>query len=303
MTQFQIGIIGSVALTNYIDIGRKPKDIDYIMSWDTYTQWLKEIKSCHKIHACYPSSNGKKQIVKYDNRIVEIEIAWKGSTAEEILNICVDEDKTGWVGGYYTAPLNLLYELKLSHRYLKNSPHFLKTMKDIRLMESKCAFIEHKEFFDRREKETYEYKHPALNVKKNEFFKDETYNFYQHDDLHEVVCLDKYPAYKDILEDGQEVKCSLNKWINLTNIQRLNCALEECYTLTLERGLIPNNFETDPKKTFEIALKKVCTSITSGWFREWCWNNYNFILENYNEEFVDKFKVALEAGRIGNFKN
>jgi hypothetical protein len=73
--------------------------------------------------------------------------------------------------------------------------------------------------------------------------------------------------------------------------------------LTLERGLIPNNFETDPKKTFEIALKKVCTSITSGWFREWCWNNYNFILENYNEEFVDKFKVALEAGRIGNFKN
>lgn len=32
------------------------------------------------------------------------------------------------------APLVLLYTLKMSHEYLKDSPHFLKTMKDIQTM-------------------------------------------------------------------------------------------------------------------------------------------------------------------------
>jgi hypothetical protein len=134
------------------------------------------------------------------------------------------------------------------------------------------------------------------------FFKDETYNFYQHDDIHESVKIGEQPAYKMIIEEGQQVKCSLDKWNTLTEQQRLHCALEECYVLSLERGLIPNEFKTDPKKTFDIALVKVCTSITSGWFREWCWRNYDLIKENYNEDYCIKFKNALELNLIRKFK-
>jgi hypothetical protein len=301
-------MIGSYGLSHHMDIGKEPKDLDFVMNWSTYSNWIKMIKQNHTVLACYPSSKGKKQIVKYKAgdkiQIVEIEIAWKDSTAEMILDryTTYEDLHFGDQFIYTVATLNNLYELKMSHRFLKNSPHFHKTMKDIQLMKEAGAEIEDWDFYDIREKETYNYGHPALNVKKDEFFKDESFYVYEHDDIHSAVKIGEYPAYKDILSDNQEVKCSLTKWMNLSDQQKLNCALEECYVLSLERGLIPNDFKTDPKNTFDIALMKVCTSITSGWFREWCYDNYHLIKESYNGDYIVKFKNALQLNLIRNFK-
>lgn len=57
-----------------------------------------------------------------------------------------------------TVPsLNVLYMLKMSHRYLKDSPHFLKTMQDIHAMRKLGAVIpaEWESFYQDRMRDTY----------------------------------------------------------------------------------------------------------------------------------------------------
>lgn len=304
----KIVVIGSTALEFHLDIGRTPKDVDYVMSWSTYAAWLENLRKVVCVEADYPISNGKKQVVKTADTIYEIEIAWSGSTAEEIIDIATRDgpllSPLGSVFSFYIAPVHLLYALKMSHRYLRNSPHFKKTMNDIKLLRKEFGpLIKYPLFLKRREDETYDYQHPDLTVNKDAFFKNEVFYKYDHDDIHEAIKLESTPAYKDIICDGEQVKCSKEKWDALREGRKLFCALEECYVLSLERGLIPNDFKTDPYKTFKVALMKVCTSITSGWFREWCWENHNMILDSYDSNYTERFFNARDANQIRNFKH
>ena len=42
-----------------------------------------------------------------------------------------------------------------------------------------------------------------------------------------------------------------------------------------------------------MALEKVCTSITSGWFREYAWENYHRVVHMYKtlgvNDYIDRF--------------
>jgi hypothetical protein len=87
---------------------------------------------------------------------------------------------------------------------------------------------------------------------------------------------------------------------NLPDIVKLYGVLEESYVLALERAVIPLNVSAD--RAFEIALEKVCTSITSGWFREFAWENYDEVKKLYHESYVNKFNIALVVGKIKGFR-
>ncbi len=75
---------------------------------------------------------------------------------------------------------------------------------------------------------------------------------------------------------------------------RLAGVLEESYVLALERSQVPFKGKLAPKTSFMIALEKVCTSITSGWFREYAWENYNKVLALYDPNYVKKFWEAVD---------
>lgn len=317
-------IIGSHALTWHgIDIGRIPKDSDYIMTYNKFESYIKDCKK-HDFQPpqYYPISNGKKFVSKRSTQIDEIEIAWENSLVEELMHYIDNDLDTIKVNlkeqlnidnlsvkEFWIPSLDVLYTLKMSHRFLKNSPHFEKTRDDIFLLRNHGAKIFEQEWFKKREEQTYNYSHPALNVNKKEFFKDETFYKYDHDDIHEAVKYGKRPAYKKILVPGEQVKCSPDLFNNLTFLEKMWCAIEEVRVLTLERGLIPNDFKVNPYKMYKIAAQKVCTSITSGWFRDFCWENYDLIIETYekelmyNDNFVDKFEKALYNGKVRDFNH
>lgn len=203
------------------------------------------------------------------------------------------------------APKEWLYLLKMSHRYKKDSPHFYKTMNDIRFMRERgCEMPENSDFiFVDRECLTYDYGHPKLNVDKDGFFKgDEVPYTYDHDSIHRAVALDGVPAYTHYIKDGEEVLCSKEKFFAATERIRLLGGLEESLVLTAERSLIPHNFKPNPDRMFKFALSKVCTSVTSGWFREYCWENAPRIMKMYQEEcqgiWVDKLLKAIDNGTV-----
>src|SRR5574338_131380 len=297
-------LIGSQALKFHIKLNRKPKDYDIICTHDEYIKWIKRRTD---VIECYPINNGKKIIVKTISDIYEFEIAWDGTTAKLLLNNdwknFYSVELSFSLGEEVEIPtLNQLYTIKMSHRFLKNSPHFLKTMRDIQLMKTNGAHIPeiYNEWFKQREKETYNYSHPNLNQNKSEFFdKNSGVEYiYDHDTIHLAMAHMCKPAYVFFKDDEKEVMCSKKKFFEQPLNVQLFSVLEETYVLALERSQIPFINKVDPLKSFKIALEKVCTSISSGWWREFAYDHYDQVLEMYDEKYVDKFWKAVNEGIV-----
>lgn len=294
-----ICVIGSHAINRQLQAlkgfkYRKPIDMDIVGGYDEVMAFangnLKEITEQ------YPSAKGGKLIFKAKESVIpfstimEAEITWDGSTAKMLQELILADPQTIYHDGLAYASLDVCYMLKMTHRYLKNNPHFLKTMKDIHNLRQFGAVMrpEHMAFFKEREKVTYWYKHPKLNKNKMEFFNGDgvTYIF-DHDSIHESVKEWERPAYTYFQSSNAEVMCDMKKFFEIDEQIRLNAVYEESCVLALERSIVP--FGTDYEKAFVMALEKVCTSITSGKFREYAWENYSKVRKMFKEETFDRF--------------
>lgn len=291
-------LVGSRALKQRYPDQRNWIDTDYIGTYSEVTNFINQLeKRGWGIETVYTIKEAKYMVVKLKDggAIYEFEIAWDGSSAEEILNL-----PGAALDGVATP--NLLFFLKSSHKYLKNSPHFLKTMRDYNFLKEQGCFIPHewRAALNRRVKETYNYAHPKLNTSKDEFFKKEDkFYVYDHDSIHLAVKHLEKPAYEYFKGANEEVYCDRNKWEQQTDDIKQLAVLEESYVLALERSQIPYYFTPDPEKSFLKALEKVCTSITSGWFREYAYNNYDKVVARYAIDgktwYVTAFHQAYDA--------
>jgi hypothetical protein len=301
-------IIGSHALAFRLSLTKRVcRDYDFICNYHEFDRW---VKSRDDLKVCYPIDDAKKMIVKTSSEIYEFEMAWEWSTAQAFLELVENDPETKkahWIKPNVTAKipsLNALYTLKMSHRFLKNSPHFKKTMSDINLMKQNGAKISdyYKDWYKERQKATYTYNHPKLNQNKADFFdlnQGVTYHF-DHDSIHVAMAhLDK-PAYEFYKSADAEVMCDKKAFFNGPEEVRLYGVLEEAYVLALERSQIPFKGKVDPKRSFDIALEKVCTSITSGWFRAYAYDNYDKVKSLYDPEYVTRFWKAVELGIVKN---
>jgi hypothetical protein len=202
----------------------------------------------------------------------------------------------------YWATPEMCLAIKLSHRFKKNTRFFQKTMHHIRFLRNKGIVLDNKlqKISELRQKETLAYSHPNLDVDKDSFFKDDFY-IYDHDSIHEAVALAGRPAYTFYMKDGSEVMTSKEKFDSLPEEIKLAGVYEETCVLALERHQIPNNFNPDPTGSFMYALEKVCTSITSGWFREYAWENYHKIVAMHKKlgktDYVKRFKQNFDMIR------
>lgn len=310
-------LIGSHALIHHLEkpLGRRPLDIDVIATFDELALLTSHLKRVTRVESI-PISANKTVLKCADGRIVEVELAWEGTPARSLLDrafiggngyhpIYDFASDSGWSGVVTrVATLDELYTLKMSHRYLKDSPHFRKTRSDIMLMRQMGATIFDAEWLKKREDETYWYKHPKLNVMKKDFFTGDGVQYvYDHDDIHTAVAhviVDdlRVPAYTLYMKDGEEVKSDRKKFFAHDESVRLYGVLEEAQVLALERSQIPFRGKVEARRSFDIALQKVCTSITSGWFREYGWEQYDLVQAMYESDYVERFWKAVEEGRV-----
>lgn len=156
-------------------------------------------------------------------------------------------------------------------------------------------------FFDMRQKDNYfKTSLPKLNTDKKSFFKDNFY-IYDHDSIHEQIAIENKPVYLLYMKDNEPVMTDKNKFYKLDRYHQLLGVVEEAMTLACERLLLmPDNqaqidkqLKTDNKDififSFMLCLKKVCTTITSGYFREFAHENYD-----------DAVKLFFELNPNGN---
>jgi len=301
-------LIGSVAMNYHFEHYRDPMDFDVVGDYDD----IASVREKFGAKVCYPINAGKSYFMSRKNgqtdvQPLEFEVAWTNSMAERLLDFAktfptafVYDPDSLW----HVASKNLLYMLKMSHRYKKDSPHFLKTMRDIQFLRTQGCFIpaEWMPFYEQRMKDTYTNVLPKLNQKKSTFFDNATSIYtIDHDSIHEAVKHMPKPAYEYFKPDDNEVMCSKDLFFSQSEHIRLLAGLEESYVLSIERSIHPYP-EVDRKWAFDMALMKLCTSISSGWFREFCWENYDSIQLMYNVEYVDRFYDALTNGRIAPFQ-
>lgn len=236
--------------------------------------------------------------VKHESGYYEFDIGHSNNSTEQLLKYCNNSED----GVLFSqkADINVLHVLKQSHKYLRNSPHFLKTMRDIQSLQAQGARITPalKPILELREKETYSYDHPVLDVDKKEFFSDDGIQYvYDHDTIHLAIAVGDEPAYRSYMKDGSEVMTDKDKFFAAPEKIRLYGVYEEACVLALERSQIP--FANDPDKptpaqSFVTALIKVCTSITSGWFREYAYNNFFEIINMYRNLGEDDYMKRFE---------
>lgn len=280
-------MVGSGALVCRLGGDRMPKDLDYICTHEQAKYWH---DTWWQFKTITPNPTGTK-LVGFGglwSKPIELELAWPNTSAALILL----HEPSG------VASLNMQLLLKMSHRYLKHSPFFEKTRNDILLLRKLGAKIEQPMLLALREKETYNYPHPRLNQDKNSFFDPNQLTYvYDHDSIHLAMAHDPLvPAYKKF--QTHAVKVSRDLWEPLSDEIKLHSVMEEAYVLALERSQIPHRGTIDPFRSYRIALQRLSSSISSGWWREWAWEHYDDALTGYNPAYLDKFDAAVNDGIV-----
>lgn len=138
-------------------------------------------------------------------------------------------------------------------------------------------------------------KHPSLNKTKEQFFNDDIVKKYDHDYLHDLVAFYQKPIYSDMLLNTNSVFCSEDKWKSFSFEKQLLCVVEETLVIALERFIIPNNWKYPFKLAYLESLKKVCTTLSSGWFRDFAIDNYPKLVNKYDSSIFNKIKLILKA--------
>lgn len=244
-----------------------------------------------------------------DGKFIEIELVYSNQSSwlySQWADTMAHLDQATFYGVQMdVAPLEMLYSIKRAHRHSPNKFH--KHVKDYnRLREllngrdlfSRITKLRYRETVERENLRT-----PSLDKSATDFFDDKVSNrTFVHDQIHEVMAFGERPMFEKIKIDPNKVACSKEKFFALTHEQRDHCVQEEAYVIALERHIIPMLFESGKIVSsicaYKWALMRICTTLCSGWFREYALENYDNLMLRYNWAYTDKFLKAVEEGRI-----
>jgi len=137
------------------------------------------------------------------------------------------------------------------------------------------------------------------NVTKEQFFDDFVEKHYDHDDIHQWFAHKEKPMYSYMQPDPSKVDCSKEMWEDFDYWDKVKCVQEECYVIASERHLIPQAkgkvSRMDSEGAFKWALMRVCTTLCSGWFRDFAVENYFTILNNRNRNYPQILNQHINA--------
>jgi hypothetical protein len=146
-------------------------------------------------------------------------------------------------------------------------------------------------------KKAFPQRTPSLMQTKENFFDDAVRKVYDHDWLHSVVAYHEKPLYTRLLRQEGLVWCEKDKWDTFTALEKAQCVSEETMVIAVERFLLHSNWRM-PKMAYYKALRKVCTTLCSGWFRDYAIDHFPEVLRMCDE---NRMKLVQKEIDNGNF--
>lgn len=310
-------LLGSKSLCSYFeDIERfKKSDFDVVSSYDDFNIFIS--KNEKYIIKMVPISSNKFIIKLKKHDLIntyEIEIDFKESSKWLLKNKSSISEKllVDDFNNIFIIPnIEILYLTKKSH--INHNIHYSKNIKDYSLLKDyikKDKLNNYIEYYNLRKKEVSERinrKNPKLSVSNEDFFnrsKNIVGYIFEHDDIHEAVKHFERPVYEMMKRDFSSAWCEKDMFEKLPHDYKIKCVQEEAYVIALERYIIlqKGNYK-DYKLSYIDALNKICTSLCSGFFRDFAVENYFQIINEYSSNYVEKFKTKLSEGLIKQLDN
>jgi hypothetical protein len=312
-------VIGSKSLMHKLEHTREvierfnSSDYDVIMSIEEFEEWTS--KYGESIHSLYPTNENKyKAIVIKDGikKQYEIELGLEDTSSLLLLNnrIRVCDDIIDGFFGEKMLSLSLPYQMLTKRSHLIYPVHFEKNIEDYHLIKSlisddvKLDALMCK-YYDLRyaeAKNRFKQRTPKLDITNEDFFSSKlpVEQYFVHDDIHEVMKHNDKPVYEMMKRDFNLAWCEKDMFFDLPYEYQIQCVQEEAYVISLERYIIPQYKDDwyDYFNCYKKSLKRICTTLCSGWFRDFAIENYPEIIKQYNPLFVDKFINAFESGKV-----
>lgn len=205
---------------------------------------------------------------------------WYGDSSQWVIDNNVDDrfvDK------------DTLYAMKAAH--FNWDVHWDKTAYDILFFQKKGLVLKHDlyKMFLKDFKAFYGARWASLKDKTSTtFFEDAVIRKYVHDSIHEAVAYYDAPLYFRILKNETSVECSREKFEELSHSDKLKLVREEIFVTALERYLVPNNMRYSKQRAYYQSLKKLTTTMSSGWFSLFIIENFSQ-LTMHEDDYVQKF--------------
>lgn len=309
-------VLGSKALITLMGINSEnearfvSKDIDAVMSYASFKSFIEKNKNY--IKSLIPRTEHKySAVLKKDGRKFHYEIELDTLKSVEWLlankeSICEKEYVDNFGNSFSVPNFEILYLTKKSHIYMPI--HFEKNVQDYLALRNVCNIektSQYQEYYNVRHaeaKERFDKKSPSLMMTNDEFFDrsaDIVGYVFIHDDIHEAVKHYDRPVYEMMKRDFESAWCEKDMFFNLPHEYQIRCVQEEAYVIALERYIVlQKGNHQDHFRAYKDALARICTTLCSGFFREFAVNNYNEIVDSYNKNFVTKFQNAVEKGLV-----
>ena len=188
--------------------------------------------------------------------------------------------------------INNLYTIKLFlAQWDTNFGYDIQVIAKLKSMGAKCDYKLYKALEQRFEPllGTRRVKENIARIGQFKQFKDKQY---LHDELHEHFAYYDKPLYKTILKSDSHIYTSKKKFMSLSEEDKFKCALEELYTVTTERLIIPFGYPIQEAKS--LALRRLCIGLTKGYFNIYLLENYFELLYYDNTYFEGKLNELGE---------
>lgn len=258
-------IVGSYALEHWLKIGifNSKKDIDVIASES-------------ELNKLDLSFKGREQIKVGNIEYIDVNVL----NNKDISTYAVEYITNDKVSGFVVNPKGL-YLIKRSHihRPLKFVSHII----HLQHLKKEAGYLNGADlnFLAERThltKQKYPDRVPSLNKTNEAFFDDQVTKYYVHDDIHEIMAYGPRPMYLKLKKDFGLALCQRKLWDLLSDVEKTQCVAEECRVIALERFIIPalvsGKKHMPAFMAFDKALEKVCTTLTSGYFRDYAIDNW-----------------------------
>jgi len=195
-------------------------------------------------------------------------------------------------------PFQYLALIKRAHlhrdiKWFKHIEDYVNMIRNIQIMDVNAS-----EFYKVRRSEMDTITNVSLNMTNDEFFNKSQCSVnrrYVHDDIHAAVAIYDIPLYQSIKRDKSRAMVEYDMFCDLPFEDKCNLVREEAFVIALERYIIPDNI--NPNMAFLNAMRRICTTLTKGWFREFAIDYFADII-NHKHDFVSKWNSALVAGKV-----
>lgn len=290
----------------------KKADYDVLMTTDEFDAW-KSLNAQYLDIQDRPENKYKAILIKDgQKKMYEIEIGLSGTSAEFLLRHSaqvISGDKVEGIlnENFDCLSLPFLFLTKKSH--IIYPVHFEKNIKDYHTLKDILGDFEQtdimKEYYTLRSSEAklrYSQKTPNLSVSNDDFFNNKLSvpKYFIHDDIHEAVKHHDIPVYEMMKTDLNSAWCQKDLFFNLPFEKQIQAVQEEAYTIALERYIVPQNgdFSKDHLYCYKRAVRRICTTLCSGWFRQFAIDNYPVVLQMYDSTFAKRLEKAILDGQL-----